>query len=77
MTPEAAYDRIIAIGEKFIAKFPRPTYIVGQNYRFDHEPLLPYRYDGPINNGFQHQFTRLKDGAVATITKYSKGNEPF
>ena len=77
LTPEAAYERIIEIGEKFIAKFPRPVYEVGKRYRFDHEPRIPYTYDGPINGGFQHRFTRTSDGAKATITKYARGNEPL
>jgi len=77
MTPEAAHDRIIEVGEKFIAKYPRPIYKVGENYRFDHEPKVPFRYEGPINGGFQHRFSRSSDGSIATITKYSPGHEPF
>ena len=70
MTPEAAYDRIIAIGESFIERFPRNVLEVGKAYSFDFDISRNYIYVGSSQKGFFHHFATVQ-GVKLTSTKYS------
>lgn len=72
LTPEemyqAAYDRIISIGEAVIKAFPRTVCKIGKKYMWEWDCLSTYTYMG--TDGFYHLFER-NDGKMARATKYS------
>lgn len=71
LTPEKAYERLIARGESFIAAFPRRKYAVGDEYLVPWDKGCTFKYTGHVNENFQYRFERNTDGAVMLITKYS------